>query len=223
MESGSFIRITSCKKKCVGWISKKWIPFAWEAPKIDPYPLTGHADCAVNLKRMLALTQAIICWVKNLPIAKLKLTVDSAFEHVVNLTYVLRGSAYDWLAANQPKWCGIVSRPGKQSDILLKDWWSAEIYWWTLALVNMSSNASKGLHGRNSSKERVYLNADFYFGVKVEFKADVSSKGPPLKLIYSTLCWHKIMMFWCHGVLLVDSYIRPYQSISAHISHISKP
>lgn len=52
----------------------------------------------------------------------------------------------------------------------------------------MSSNASKGLHGRNSSKERVYLNADFYFGVKVEFKADVSSKGPPLKLIYSTLC-----------------------------------
>ena len=135
---------------------------------------------------------------------------------MINLAFDLQGSAYDWLAANQPKWCGIVSRPGKQSDILLKNWWSAEKYWWTLALVNISSNASKGLHGRNFSKECVYLNADFCFGVTVEFKADVSSKGPPLKLIWSTLCWHKIMMFWCHGVLVVDSYIRPYQSISAH-------
>ena len=128
MESGSFIRITSRKKKCVAWVEYLRNGFHSHERHLRSYPLTGHADCAVNLKRMLALTQAIICWVKNIPIAKLKLTVDSAFEHVVNLTYVLRGSAYDWLAANQPKWCGIVSRPGKQSDILLTDWWSEEIY-----------------------------------------------------------------------------------------------
>lgn len=57
-----------------------------------------------------------------------------------------------------------------------------------LVLVNMSSNVLKGLYGRNFFKECVYFNVDFYFGVKVEFKVDVLSKGLFLKFIYSIFC-----------------------------------